>query len=159
MDAQGPERVRAYVEGADLSYPVLVDAENMLGGSYGFLAIPNAFIVDETGILRYQRLSTFTIKKPEIRAELEGVLVGALAASAGKNAASPVEAAAELFARGAAALRAGLRDEALELWRRAFALDPNNFLIRKQIWVVEHPEKFYPQIDFDWQKERLERGE
>ncbi len=150
--------MRAFVEGADFSYAVLVDAENVLGGSYGFLAIPNAFIVDETGILRYQRLSTFTIKKPEIRAELEAVLAGAPAASA-SDAASPVKEAAELFARGVAVLRTGLRDEALALWRRAFALDPNNFLIRKQIWVVEHPERFYPQIDFDWQKERLERGE
>ncbi len=158
MDAQGPDRVRAFVEGTDLSYPVLVDVENVLGGSYGFLAIPNAFIVDETGILRYQRLSTFTIKKPEIRAELEAVLAGAPPASGG-HAASPGKEAAELFAQGAVVLQAGLRDEALALWRRAFALDPNNFLIRKQIWAVEHPEKFYPQIDFDWQKERLERGE
>ncbi len=158
MDAQGPDRVRLFVEGGNLSYPVLVDLENVLGGSYGFLAIPNAFIVDETGILRYQRLSTFTIKKPEIRAELEAVLAGVPAASGG-DAAAPVKEAAALFARGVAVLRAGLREEALALWRRAFTLDPNNFLIRKQIWAVEHPEKFYPQIDFDWQKERLDRGE
>jgi len=29
--------------------------------------------------------------------------------------------------------------------------------VRKQIWMVEHPEKFYPTIDFAWQKEQLER--
>ena len=30
-------------------------------------------------------------------------------------------------------------------------------MIRKQIWAVEHPERFYPAIDWDWQKEQLAR--
>ncbi len=29
------------------------------------------------------------------------------------------------------------------------------FLIRKQIWVAEHPERFFPTIDFPWQQEQL----
>ena len=38
-------------------------------------------------------------------------------------------------------------------------LAPDNFIIRKQIWAVEHPEKFYQgEIDYDWQQEQLERG-
>jgi hypothetical protein len=32
-----------------------------------------------------------------------------------------------------------------------------NFTVRKQIWMVEHPEMFYATIDFAWQKEQLER--
>jgi hypothetical protein len=34
-------------------------------------------------------------------------------------------------------------------------LDPENFLIRKQIWAVEYPEKFHPTIDFVWQETQL----
>ncbi len=158
MDAQGPDRVRAFVEPAGLTYPVLVDSENILGMTYGFLAIPNAFLIDEHGILRYQRLSTFTIKKPEIRKELEAALAGARPGSSGE-AGVPVGKAGVLFTQGVAALAAGRRDEAVTLWRRARALDPGNFVIRKQIWAVEHPEKFYPQIDFEWQKELMARGE
>ena len=36
------------------------------------------------------------------------------------------------------------------------ALDPSNFTIRKQIWMVEHPERFYPTIDSALQKQQLE---
>lgn len=40
-------------------------------------------------------------------------------------------------------------------WREALRLDPGNFTIRKQIWSVEHSERFYPSIDFDWQGVQL----
>ena len=38
---------------------------------------------------------------------------------------------------------------------RALRIEPNNFIIRKQIWRIEYPEKFYPVIDYDWQKVKL----
>ncbi|MDP6495328.1 MAG: hypothetical protein QGI09_07925 [Dehalococcoidia bacterium] len=40
------------------------------------------------------------------------------------------------------------------------ALDPDNLVILKQIWAVEHPEKFYAsnKVDYAWQKEQLEKG-
>ena len=47
--------------------------------------------------------------------------------------------------------------EALAWWRSALARDPRNFTVRKQIWMVEHPERFYPEIDFAWQQEQLKR--
>jgi len=61
------------------------------------------------------------------------------------------------FGLGTAQYQRGHTAEALANWRAALALDPSNFTVRKQIWMVEHPEKFYPTIDFDWQKEQLER--
>ena len=61
------------------------------------------------------------------------------------------------FGLGTALYQQGRTDEALLSWRQALALDPPNFTVRKQIWMVEHPEKFYPTIDFDWQKEQLQR--
>jgi tetratricopeptide (TPR) repeat protein len=61
------------------------------------------------------------------------------------------------FALGVALHHQGRTDEALASWRRALALDPANYTVRKQIWMVEHPDKFYPAIDFDWQKEQLAR--
>ena len=61
------------------------------------------------------------------------------------------------FALGTAQYQQDRTEEALASWRAALALDPPNFTVRKQIWMVEHPEKFYPTIDFGWQKEQLER--
>jgi hypothetical protein len=40
------------------------------------------------------------------------------------------------------------------------ALDPDNLVILKQIWAVEHPERFYAsdKVDYAWQREQLEKG-
>ena len=53
----------------------------------------------------------------------------------------------------------GLIDEALAEWRTAVAIDPGNFNIRKQVWAIENPERFYAdRVDFDWQQEQLDKG-
>lgn len=59
------------------------------------------------------------------------------------------------FALGSARYAQGQTHDALRWWRVALARDPANFTVRKQIWRVEHPEKFYPTIDTAWQKEQL----
>ena len=154
------------VDPLSLTFPVLVDTQNVLGSIYTFLAIPNGFVIDSHGILRYQRLSTFNIGTPDIRDEMMAAVAGeALAGAAGAQAPARAESRAPggearvLFSQGVAAFASGSRDEAVMLWRKARALDPGNFIVRKQIWAVEHPDKFYPQIDHEWQKERLALGE
>jgi hypothetical protein len=52
-------------------------------------------------------------------------------------------------------LDGGRTAAAVAAWRDALRLDPANFTIRKQIWVAEHPEKFFPTIDVAWQQEQL----
>jgi tetratricopeptide (TPR) repeat protein len=59
------------------------------------------------------------------------------------------------FGLGTALYQQGNVDEALRWWKTARQLDPPNFTVRKQIWMVEHPERFYPTIDLDWQQEQL----
>ena len=49
----------------------------------------------------------------------------------------------------------GSEAEALTWWKTARSLDPDNFTVRKQIWRAEHPERFYPTIDAEWQKEQM----
>ena len=62
------------------------------------------------------------------------------------------------FRRGQKLYRQGRAAEAMEQWREAAALEPTNWIIRKQIWAVEHPERFYDgAVDFDWQKEQIAR--
>jgi hypothetical protein len=46
---------------------------------------------------------------------------------------------------------------ALATWRRALTIDPDNFLIRSQIWATENPERFWPAVDRKWQEEQLLR--
>ena len=56
---------------------------------------------------------------------------------------------------GAELLAAGKREAAAAEWKKALLMDPDNFVLRKQIWRLHSPEKFDPEIDFEWQKERL----
>ncbi|MCY3800274.1 MAG: hypothetical protein OXG46_01720 [Chloroflexi bacterium] len=63
--------------------------------------------------------------------------------------------AIESFAGGVGAYAGGDRQTAIRRWREALAEDPANYLIRKQIWAVQHPERFYPEIDWDWQMQVL----
>lgn len=51
----------------------------------------------------------------------------------------------------------GEREKALAALRKAWALDPDNWVIRKQIWAIEHPEKFYPAINTEWQREEIKK--
>ncbi len=64
---------------------------------------------------------------------------------------------AAAFGLGTAYRGVGDRAAALHWWRRALELDPKNFTVRKQIWREEHPERFYPTIDTEWQKQQLVR--
>ncbi|MFN0126002.1 MAG: hypothetical protein ACKV19_04880 [Verrucomicrobiales bacterium] len=63
------------------------------------------------------------------------------------------------FTHGLVLLRQGRTNEALARFSAAHKLDPGNWRIRKQLWALEHPEKFYGTdgIDWGWQKEQLAR--
>ena len=64
-----------------------------------------------------------------------------------------------MFREGLEHYRAGRTGEALGHWRRGLELDPGNYLIRKQIWAVENPDKFYAgDVDYDWQREQTAKG-
>lgn len=65
--------------------------------------------------------------------------------------------AAARFQLGLVLLEEGKQEEAMAEWRKALALDPRNWIIHKQIWAVEHPDKFYKGgVDYRWQKAQLE---
>lgn len=63
------------------------------------------------------------------------------------------------FLTGQVFLQQEKRESALASFRRALELDPANWRIRKQIWAIENPDKFYakPNPDYRWQKEALEK--
>ena len=70
------------------------------------------------------------------------------------------ESAEGSFRIGRAMLRQGREKQALVELKKAWELDKGNWIIRKQIWAIEHPEKFYDgKVDYDWQKKQMEKGE
>lgn len=55
--------------------------------------------------------------------------------------------------------RDGEVNEAVTLWRQGLELDPDNYIIHKQIWAVENPDKFYAgDVDYAWQREQTAKG-
>lgn len=65
--------------------------------------------------------------------------------------------AATHFRYGRLLLSEGRKDEGVASLKRALAVDPGNYVIRKQIWAVENPGRFYDGgIDWDWQKQQTQ---
>ncbi|NJN80855.1 MAG: thioredoxin family protein [Caldilineaceae bacterium] len=163
VDFQGAAKARPYVEQAKATFTTVVDADNVLGELFGFKAIPNGVFVDEAGVIRYTRFGGFDIRSAEY-AELATRFAQSPDLDAIQQAAEAAggiesdEALAE-FQRGLAAYREGDVEKALVAWRDAVALEPDNWIIRKQIWAIEHPEKFYAgEVDFGWQREQIAQG-
>lgn len=164
IDAQGPEKARPFVERAYASFTTVVDEGNLLARLYGFKAIPNGLFVDEAGILRFKKYGGFDIRKAETAQAVEEWSRGSFAGQrAPETTVHPVpsvhEKAQARFSKGLRLYKAGRVQEALVEWRTGVSLEPDNYVIRKQIWAVEHPERFYDgEVDYDWQKEQLEEG-
>jgi hypothetical protein len=163
IDAQGPARVRPYVEQARATYPNAVDAENVLSAVFGFKAVPNGIFVDEAGIIRYTKFGGFDIRNPEFRQLATGFARSLDLAEVERQAQNIVGFASSEalghFRQGLALYRQGQPAAALAEWRQAVALEPDNWLIRKQLWAVENPERFYQgDVDFAWQKEQINQN-
>jgi tetratricopeptide (TPR) repeat protein len=60
---------------------------------------------------------------------------------------------------GLVLLEEGKKPAALEKLKHARDLDPDNWRIRKQIWAIESPDKFYSgeSPDFGWQNAQLKK--
>lgn len=163
MDAQSPDVPRLYVEKAGARFTTLVDQENILSDLYGFKAIPNGFLIDEKGIVRFSQLGGFNIRRRETAEILEHWVSRQSPTPDGEGPENVLGAehseANEIFREGLELYRAGRTGEALTLWRQGLKLNPDNYLIRKQIWAVENPERFYEgNIDYKWQQEQMARG-
>ena len=163
VDEQGVIRF-IHIGSFDIRRPeVYVQVEDLLRSDFSHEAVEHASLRQEP--LDIEVLRVELASSPE-DAGLKFALGEALLRHGRvEEAETHLQRAAELdpgdwssrFALGTAQYQQGRTAEALESWRSALSLDPANFTVRKQIWMIEHPEKFYPAIDFDWQKEQLVR--
>jgi hypothetical protein len=157
----GPDAARRVVEAAGLTFPTIIDAQGVLSRRFDFKVVPNGILLDEAGTVRWAKFGGFSIDNPDDVVVVERFLAGE---EPGPSPAQDVvyalgpleqELVATKLQLGRLLLDRGRIVEAVGAWRDALRLDPENFTIRKQIWAAEHPEKFFPTIDFDWQQEQL----
>lgn len=156
---QGPDKVRRFTGAVD-AFPILIDADNILGEAFAFKAIPNGILVAPNGRIDAIVAGKFDIRRPETRQLVETWLEGDDIRVGTPEATPSVSAdGLGLLREAAAALRRDDRAEAIRLLKLAYPLDPDNYIIRKQLWAVENPERFYiGDIDKEWQRQQLERG-
>ena len=157
--------VPRYIDKAEATFVNAVDPANLLSDIYGFKAIPNGLLVDENGMLSYMQFGGFDIRRPDIynlvsawlaTSILEAPDNGSVSLSAGQYHGE----ANALFQQGLERYDLGDLNGAVLKWREGVALEPDKYVIRKQIWALEHPERFYSSdaVDSDWQREQLRKG-
>lgn len=156
QDVQGEERVRPVAAEHGVTFPVLVDRASVLARLLEFRVVPSGAFVDAGGLVRYRHVEDFDIADPRVRWNLERFLAGEPTEPPAQDGTMDPDAL-ERFAHGVALYGEGRTDDALAVWREALALDPDNFVIRSQIWAIEHPEYFYPTVDREWQELQLVR--
>jgi len=159
MDAQGADNPHRYAQAAGSTYRVLLDDEGLLAALYGFRAIPNGWVIDEKGVIRFQQVGGFDIRKPEVADAVEKILRGAVLPAPRPASDRPRREGLLAFQDGVRLLRQRRKRAAVEAWLRAAEADPANLLVRKQIWHLLYPERFEPQVDHTWQRAQLEREE
>lgn len=163
MDAQGSDKVRPYVKKAKAQFTTVVDEANLLGDLYGFKAIPNGYLIDEQGVVCYKRLGGFDIRRPETVKVVEEWIAGSspseLLAESEQSMGAEHSEANILFRHGLALYRDGNVNEALDCWRQGLEIEPDNLIIRKQVWAIQNPERFYDgKVDYIWQREQIDKG-
>lgn len=161
---QGPEAARPWVEKAGATFPCLVDDADALSGLLGVTAVPLALFIDEEGIL-LEPPTAVEIRAPKIRdsiaewAKGESRSPGTWRDMRRDDEGNPAVVESRAYLRLAKfALDESRKLDALSHLKKAWRLDPDNWLIHKQIWALEHPERFYAgDIDLEWQKEQIAR--
>ncbi len=206
MDAGGIKAAKPHYDKAGAKYRTLVDPQNSLTEAFGFDVIPNGFLIDEAGVLRYKKIGGFEVKsqssikaieeflalppvavnkigpqasnRTQERSLRERIKINSsdgeanlklgkllLSMNRAKDAVGILRKSVDLipnsssarFNLGSALLAIGDTIGAGTRMKEALRLDRNNFVIRKQIWLIEHPEKFHPNIDWGWQGKQLKK--
>lgn len=159
QDAQGAARVQPIVAAAGTTFPILIDRASTVAGFFGFQITPSGVFLDAGANVAYIQGSAadqFDVADPRVRLNLDLHLAGRAPQPIDRDARISSHAL-EVFGEGAAIYTKGDTVRALRTWRRALALDPDNFLIRSQIWAVENPDRFWPVVDREWQEAQLIR--
>ena len=165
-DIQGPEAAIPWIEKAGGKFRALIDRDNVVGTAYQLKYVPVGIFVDEDGRL-VRAVGGVDIRDAELREDLEGWaatgtvpdrwIASSDANPSGDSTAAEKEALAR-FQLSRILLESGKRRAAVDELKRAFNLDRENWIIRKQLWALENPEVFYDgKVDYVWQKAQIAR--
>jgi hypothetical protein len=162
VDVQGPQVVRPWTEAAAASFTTLVDSEAELADRLGVTAVP--FVLTfEAGRLVQPVTSINVLEGRQADAVRDWALGAAahieLRAMPDRRGSRDTELASAWLLVARLALEEQRLDDAEAAVARGFQLDPDNWLIRKQLWALREPDRFYAgEIDLEWQNEQRASG-
>lgn len=156
-EVEGERWLRGYLRDAKVTFPVLLDRKNLIGGAYGYKAGPNVLMFNTAGALAYRRLYDASLRKTDCRAEIEAFLLEGRqpAVRAVDPTLAPKPGSQEAFAEAVDLVLQGDRKGCRVPWRRSIDLDKEHWISQEQLWVLDAPERFHPYIDVPWQNEQL----
>ncbi len=163
VDVQGAAKASKWHNVARAQFTTVVDQEAVLGTRFGVKYVPFSILIDEKGKL-VRGPTPVNVGKEDDRQEIsQWIETGKAPTASGGDekggGLTPEQLTLRLRLAYAAKLQAGGDVQgALAQLKAARSLDQDNWLIRKQIWALEHPDRFYNgRVDFDWQREQLRR--
>lgn len=161
IDLQGPEFPRPFHDKARAEFTTVVDAGTVVTRTFGVRAIPNGALIDENGILRYSLYGGFDIRNPATKKLVSGFLLnGEVTLTDETEVKGAVDVASlDHFERGLELYGSGDFEGAAVIWRQGMELEPDHWNMRKQLWAIEHPDRFYDgKVDYDWQRVQVTEG-
>ncbi len=161
IDLQGPEFPRPFHDKARAQFTTVVDAGTVVTRTFGVRAIPNGALIDENGILRYSLYGGFDIRNPATKKLVSGFLLnGEVTLTDETEVKGAVDVASlDHFERGLELYGSGDFEGAAVIWRQGMELEPDHWNMRKQLWAIEHPDRFYDgKVDYDWQRVQVTEG-
>ena len=161
VDLQGPELPRPFHDKAGAQFTTVVDTRTIVPRTFGVRAVPNGALIDEDGILRYSLYGGFDIRNPATKKLVSGFLFdGEVTLTDETEVKGAVDVASlDHFERGLELYGSGDLEGAAVIWRQGMELEPDHWNMRKQLWAIEHPDRFYDgKVDYDWQKVQVTKG-
>lgn len=162
VDVQGPAVVRPWTEGAETTFTTVVDSEATLNDRLGLAAVPYVLAVEDGRLV--QPVTAIDVRKDAHADAVRDWALGRaerieLPPMPDRPGSRDTEQAAAWLAVARSAIDDGRLEDAAAALERGFELDPDNWVIRKQRWALQEPDRFYAgDIDLDWQAEQQAAG-
>lgn len=130
---------------------------------FDFDIIPNGVFVGSDGVIRMIK-SNFSVDNAEHTQAVEKLISGdvekVIFENSSKHAEQPSlekQLAHTKYKLALEYTKQNKKAVALKELNEALRLDPENYIIRKQRWYIQYPDKFHPEIDYDWQKKQFKQ--
>ena len=159
-DVQGPTAVQPWVQKAGATFTTLIDTDNKLAAMFGFNFVPLTIWLNKDGTITRPPTGGDIHREKERQQLREWIENGQV--SGEPTAPSPLTADqqnARLRVQFVSRLlNKNKKEQALTQLELAQQSDPKNWLIRKQIWAIKYPDRFYKgPIDYNWQRQQLKK--